>query len=170
MDLDLYLGCVYFDRSKGGSNRGVWSTEVWKGDDLLLSRWHREQDITSNKAILRAILLPIHDLEAKEMLPQGGEHGKLHIHTIYQYIYRGIAQWSTYWLKHDFRGKTSGLPIRNKELWEELLQYKDLLKVSHYPKQENEVITRLLDFCWEKYDETTPNSEENEGVAVWYNE
>ena len=169
MDLDLYLGCVYFDRSKGGPNRGVWATEVWDGGQLRLRYWQREKEITSNQAILRAILFPLHALERATCLPQGGDQGYLHIHTIYQYLYRGIYQWSEYWLENEFRGKTSGLPIRNKELWQELLQYKPILRVTHHAKDENEIINRLLDFCWDKFDEGDKEQPEaDEGKAVWY--
>ena len=161
--MELYLGCVYFDRSKGGPNRGAWATQVRREGRVLLVQWQREEQITSNQAILRAILLPLRELNSK-----GFGEEEVQIHTIYQYLYRGFTQWSGYWLENEFRSKVSGMPIRNRELWQEVLDQRHRLQFIYHPKGTHPIINKLIDFCWEKFDTNPVEVEADSGVPVWH--
>ena len=163
--LDAFLGCVYFDRSKGGPDRGVWAIEVWEGERLVLTYWRREAAITSNQAVLKAVLETLTQLRGAQLLEEGAQ---MNMHTIYQYLYRGFTQWSKYWLTHDFRGKVSGAPIRNLELWQQLLDQRRYLTFHYYRKGTNPTINRLLDFCWEKFDLPPDVHQPEDGVPQWY--
>jgi len=165
MNFDLYLGCVYFDKTRGGPNRGVWAVDIYQSERRVLTIWKRERDVTSNHAALTGILTGIHLLVQEGLMPTASEEW-LTIHTIFQYIARGITQWSGYWMENEYRTKTSGKPIRNLELWRELLTYRPNLMVRWYAKGTNPIINELLDFCWEQFDDDTLPTDYPEG-ATW---
>lgn len=142
----FYVSCVYFDKSKKTFSRGSWVVEYWQNGEMLALGWRREENITANSCALVGIAVMLEALEEKGLLPE-----KFEFHTCFQYVARGLHEWLDYWLENDFIGRSTGKPVKNRQLWERLAVFRKRAKIRWYRKGGCDTITRLANFCWYHY-------------------
>lgn len=163
MHWHLYLGCVYFDKRKGGPDRGSWRCIVEDEDErVVLLAWRRTQRVTANQTAMRGILEV-----AQAVRQEAPEVEKLVVHTCFQYLTHGYNIWSAYWLENNFQSKVSGAEIRNRDLWEKLLSYRGWLEVKWHLKNVHPKINAAMDFCWQVFDDPNFPGDVPEGIH-WF--
>ena len=88
--------------------KGGWAWTTMDGRQ----RSGAQETATNQQMELRAVLEAIRSL---------GEPGRvLHIHTDSQYVIKGMEWWTKNWVKNGWMN-SKGEPVKNKELWQELL-------------------------------------------------
>lgn len=97
---------------KRGRGAGGWAAAVVRGDDAVkLSGGH--PNITASQLVVFAAL------EALKQLPTGEP---VYFYTNNSYLYDGITRWVKGWRQNGWTKKTTGDPVKYRELWQQLDQ------------------------------------------------
>jgi ribonuclease HI len=91
-------------------------TPIAPGFGFPLEKCPSGQEPTSNRAELRAVITP---LGLREWRGEGFD--RLVIGTDSEYVIKGVSQWALKWKKNGWKTST-GVPVKNMDLWKELLR------------------------------------------------
>ncbi len=105
----------------GNPGPGGWAVVVMEGDTKH-SLYGAEKYTTNNRMELKAAIKGLQHFSVRQ---------KINLHTDSQYLKNGITLWINKWQKNNWR-TTSGEPVKNKDLWLELLDGIKLHEVNWY--------------------------------------
>jgi ribonuclease HI len=115
---------------KGGI--GAWAYLILDPDSkeskILEEKGQGEIDTTNNRMEMTAAIKAIQRLEELE---KKLKFTKIKIYTDSQYLQKGISLWIRNWKKNKWKNH-SGMPVKNKELWEILDSYQNKYDIKYY--------------------------------------
>ena len=105
----------------GNPGPGAWAFIIARDGGTAASSG-AEPETTNNRMELTAVI------RAFEALTEvGHDRGSVEVHTDSQYVKKGITEWIHAWRRKGWRN-SAGDPVKNRELWERLLELTDALE------------------------------------------
>lgn len=99
----------------GNPGPGAWAY-VLVGPAGQRRRSGYDPATTNNRMELLAVIRALEDVPAEGRAP-----GAVAVHTDSQYVKKGITEWIGSWQRKGWKN-SAGDPVKNRELWEELLR------------------------------------------------
>jgi ribonuclease HI len=121
---------IYTDGGcSGNPGPGAWAA-LLLADNTKTELWGSSKHTTNNRMELSAGINALQKLRAGVKKP----YSHIDIYTDSQYVQKGISQWIHSWLKKGWHN-AAGKPVKNRDLWQELLGLiKDLPVSWHWVK------------------------------------
>jgi ribonuclease HI len=121
---------IYTDGGcSGNPGPGAWAA-ILLYDNKKIEISGNNKYTTNNRMELTAVINALKKLFSLN----NQKYSHVHIYTDSQYVQKGISQWIQSWLKKGWRNST-GQPVKNKHLWQELLALTKNLSISwHWVK------------------------------------
>ena len=114
---------IYSDGGcSGNPGPGAWAFAKKEGD-VLVTKSGSARATTNNRMELTAVICALTDCE-----PKNKGH-LVNVYTDSQYVKKGITEWISKWKTHEWKN-SSGQPVKNRDLWEKLLDLSGRFEIS----------------------------------------
>lgn len=149
MTVNIYTDGAY----RSSSEIGSWAFAIYDKDNNLVD--HSSQaltEVTNQQSEMLAVIHSLKHLEDKEIPAR-----EVYLHSDSAYVVNCIEkEWWKKWVENDWK-TSKGKDVKNKELWEELLYYAILHKVTfvkvrgHSDNEQNNFVDKLCNDAMDNY-------------------
>lgn len=148
MTINIYTDGAY----RSSSEIGAWAFAIYNDDKLTSSHSQALEEVTNQQAEMLAVIHSLKHLEDKETPAED-----VYLHSDSAYVVNCIEkEWWKKWVENDWK-TSKGKDVKNKELWEELLYYAILHKVTfvkvrgHSDNEQNNFVDKLCNDAMDNY-------------------
>jgi ribonuclease HI len=116
---------IYTDGAcSGNPGIGGWGVLVLTTNQQKTELYGGEEKTTNNRMEMIAIIKGLEYVIDRNLVNE-----KIEFYTDSQYVKNGVDDWVSNWISNNWR-KSDGEDVKNKDLWEKIVELRDKVKVS----------------------------------------